>query len=187
MHATLYKFLVVMRTDEEIRALLDDMSECTCSLEDLDRDLSIFHQFCFKFPGWDTDSPSLLTTIFLERTFNELSSTIFPESCVTQWAFRIFKVCGALTYAPFDKHDVTNNIFVHHMRQVIDTIVASSPSDIVRKPMADFLSHVTSFLGFMTGIVAGPQGQHPIRCLVKGSETKALQLCSMMPYVLDGP
>ncbi|KAF9047758.1 hypothetical protein BJ165DRAFT_1468049 [Panaeolus papilionaceus] len=230
MHATLHNFLVAeRRTDDEIKAMLDDLSECSFDTANMDEELLSYHDFCTGMISPNHEAPaSVITNAFLESIFNELANTmyeissiaickgtwkkwpkntseimpfgpeeltksllqwyrIFPQSCVTHWAFRIFKVCGPLMYTPFDKHDVTNNIFVRHMRHVIDNVVNSNPTDIVSRPMADFFSHGSSFVGFMTGIVAGPQGQHPVKSLVKGSETKTVQLLSMMIYILESP
>ncbi|PPR01408.1 hypothetical protein CVT24_006246 [Panaeolus cyanescens] len=111
---------------------------------------------------------------------------LFPEETLVRFILHVQKICGPVIHDAFNKYDITKVVFVDHMHQLIHHIL-KEPVDQVQQVLSDIVAFQGgTFLSYMTEITTG-EDAIPIPMLMQGQETRTLQICSIMLYILHSP
>ncbi|KAF9054867.1 hypothetical protein BJ165DRAFT_741735 [Panaeolus papilionaceus] len=224
LRASLYGFLMAVRTDDELEKTMQKMAECSCKTSSFHPQTSqptptsiwndvqefVAGAIAEVEPGmnsvhalpihkgtskvWPTCRSDLIPLGADQLVFNIVQwYRVFPDQTVTRLALHILRTCGTPVYGAFHKADVINKLFLPAMRSSVDEFLAcTTPAEFRNlKSTILFMSLATSFLGYLPyfamkaripGVIAA-YGE-PV---THGAETKAVQLCSLMLYILGSP
>ncbi|KAF9054859.1 hypothetical protein BJ165DRAFT_1441010 [Panaeolus papilionaceus] len=116
---------------------------------------------------------------------------IFPHPAIVRFALLVVKVCGTPVYGAFNRADIMSALFLDNMRQCVDeTLTYTTPAQLREfTPMISYIA--VNFLRYLPyfamkmrtpGVIAA-HGE-PV---TKGGETKAVQICSLILYILGSP
>ncbi|KAF9054866.1 hypothetical protein BJ165DRAFT_1566479 [Panaeolus papilionaceus] len=111
----------------------------------------------------------------------------FPNPMVTRFALQILKMCGDLVHDAFLKADVMNTLFVAHTRKYVDDALACTTPAQIHQLTFLFAYQAITFIRFLPHPMDNLQGHGTAAKLMAGAETKVVQLCSLILYIVGSP
>ncbi|KAF9054881.1 hypothetical protein BJ165DRAFT_1441090 [Panaeolus papilionaceus] len=224
LQATLYVFLTAVRTDEELKAMMQTMARCQCHSSVVKNPFSFHYhsiqtrskfvqddvqQFLFDVIGelGPHLNPARSTTVhkghskawptrvseLLPLGADQLVATIlqwhrlFPHPMMARFAHHILKTCGDLVHDAYMKADVMNTLLVAPTRKYVDDALACTTRAQVHELTLLFAYQAITFVRYLNSPIDNTQPHGTAAKLMGGAETKIIQLCSLILYIVGSP
>ncbi|PPR01050.1 hypothetical protein CVT24_000604 [Panaeolus cyanescens] len=120
---------------------------------------------------------------------------MLPDTQIIRLTLSILKVCGTLVYNAFTQSKIINLFFIDHTRKMADELIAiKSPTEFYEASQR-FAFQSFTFTHFFKTVIsmesiwrqAPDVNGRPAIPVMRGVETKAIQLCSLICYILSSP